>query len=184
MISSRPPTSRADLCTQLRARIDEIAQIISHERLGLAYHRPEPWSQSSRCFENVARKALQDGGRTIYGWTFHHRLVRDISGPGYLFVTHHAVWRAPSGQLIDVTPYPDPKHKPLAPRGDILFLVDSAAMPVMHEGLIAPLPLPFLTMGDDESLAAHVRRLNADEQQNWNEIWTVRQIRESKDRDY
>jgi hypothetical protein len=46
---------------------------------------------------------------------------KQVEALGNLFLTHHAVWHAPNGQMIDVTPYPDPKHHPLAPGGSILF---------------------------------------------------------------
>ena len=35
--------------------------------------------------------------------TFHHRFVERMPGPGYLFITHHAVWNAPDGSLVNVT---------------------------------------------------------------------------------
>jgi hypothetical protein len=111
-----------DLSILIKAHIDAIAPTISSQPLGLAYHRAEIWADASRCFENVSRKVSRDGGRTQFGWTFHHRFVKEIPGPGYLFLTHHAVWNAPDGRLIDVSPYPDPKHQPLAPGGSTLFL--------------------------------------------------------------
>src|SRR5262249_879898 len=50
-----------------------------------------------------------------------------IPEAAYLFLTHHAVWHAPDGRLVNVTPYPDPKHHPLpGPGSDILFLVDDS----------------------------------------------------------
>jgi hypothetical protein len=95
----------------VRTRINVIAEeISSRSLLGLAHNRPEPWAQPSRCFENVAGKVAQDGGRIRFGWTFHHRLVERMLGPGYVFVTHHAVLNAPDGYLVNVTPYPERLH--------------------------------------------------------------------------
>src|SRR6266545_3012461 len=113
----------ADLTKLVMARVKAIAPTVSGQPLGLAYHRPESWADAARCFENAARKVSQDGGRTQFGWTFHLRFVEDIPGAAYLFLTHHAVWNALDGRLVNVTPYPDPKHYPLpSPGADFLFL--------------------------------------------------------------
>ena len=142
----------SELTKLVKARIDTVAPTISAQPLGLAYHRPESWADASRCFENVSRKGSRDGGRTQFGWTFHLRFVEDIPDASYLFLTHHAVWHAPDGHLVNVTPYPDPKHHPLPrPGADILFLVDDKALPVRNRNIIAPLPLQFFTLHGDES---------------------------------
>lgn len=149
----------------IKASIDAIAPTISTQALGFAYHRPETWAGAARCFENVARKVVQRGGRIQFGWTFHHRYVELISGAGYLFVTHHAVWHAPYGPLVDVTPYPNGKHRPLGPSGSILFLVDDEAQPIKTEKLIAPMPLRFFALSNDRPLVAYVQKLNEKEQE-------------------
>jgi hypothetical protein len=148
----------------LKTRIDAISKSISAQPLGLAYHRPEAWANPARCFENAARKAAQDGGRLQFGWTFHHRLVERLPGPGYLFLTHHAVWNAPSGHLIDVTPYPAEKHRPIGPEGSILFLVDDKAKPFTSEKMIAPLPLRFFALDEEASMLEYIKGLNEKEQ--------------------
>jgi hypothetical protein len=156
----------------VKARIDAIAPTISDQPRGLAYHRPESRADASRCFENVSRKVAQDGGRTLFGWTFHLRFAEDIPDAAYLFLTHHAVWHAPDGRLVNVTPYPDPKHHPLPGSGsDILFLVDDKAVPVRNGNIIAPLPLRFFTLYGDERLTAYVERLNAEEQEKYRQIY-------------
>ena len=74
-------------------------------------------------------KVKQDGGTGRFGWTFHLRIAPSLGA--YLFVTHHAVWHAPDGRLVDVTPFHhDLRHHPLTENGDVLFLVDDAAQPV------------------------------------------------------
>jgi hypothetical protein len=158
-------TEAADIQQLIKAKVSTIAPTVSRQQLGLVHHRPEAWAEATHCFENVGRKIAQDGGRAQFGWTFHHRYVERIPGPGYLFLTHHAVWHSPNGQMIDVTPYPDPKHHPLAPGGNILFLLDDKAVPVRTEKLIAPLPLRFFALGEASELAAHVTRLNDEEQE-------------------
>jgi hypothetical protein len=150
--------------TLLRTRIDAVSKTISSQPLGLAHRRPETWADAAQCFENAARKASQAGGRIQFGWTFHHRLVERLPGPGYLFLTHHAVWNAPSGHLIDVTPYPAAKHRPIGPEGSILFLVDDKAKPFTNEKMIAPLPLRFFAIDEEDGMLKYVKRLNEEEQ--------------------
>jgi hypothetical protein len=176
-----PPATGQDMDKLIKARIEEIAESISRQPLGLVHHQPEPWSQFARCFENVAQKVHEAGGQTMFGWTFHHRFVQDIPGSGYLFLTHHAVWHAPDGRLIDVTPYPEPKHHPLAPGGSILFLVDMNALPIKRANLIAPLPLRFFALDDDQCLASYVERLNEEEQRKCGELYAGQSQREQPD---
>lgn len=49
------------------------------------------------CFGNVERKIARDGGSILYGWAVWQS---SIICEGEF----HAVWKAPDGQLIDVTP--------------------------------------------------------------------------------
>jgi hypothetical protein len=164
--SCRPPDKL------ITARIESVAATISRQPLGLAHHLPERWAEAARCFENVSRKVADDGGRAQFGWTFHHRFVESVPGPGYLFLTHHAVWHAPNGHLINVTPYPDPKHFPLPrPGPSILFLVDDKAVPVVTEQLIAPLPLRFFAMTDEGAIVGYVNQLNETEKKNCEKIY-------------
>jgi hypothetical protein len=152
------------------ARIKRIADEIGNRSLlGLAHHQPEPWAEPSRCFENVAQKIARDGGRTMFGWTFHHRIVERIPGPGYVFVTHHAVWHRHDGYFVNVTPYPEKMHYPLSPDKDnILFLADPSALPFTTKNMIAPLPLRFFSVVDgDPELDAYVQELSRKERDAW-----------------
>ena len=160
-----------DMDRLIQGRIKEIAASVSQQPLGLALHRPEPWAKATRCFENVGRKISEDGGSGRLGWTFHHRYADNIRGVGYLFLTHHAVWHSRGGQLIDVTPYPDARHRPLSPSDDILFLVDDLAQPVLRPGLIAPLPLRYFVLDDDPAFADYVDFLNKQEQKECLQIY-------------
>lgn len=110
-------SSDTDLTKWVRQEIAAIAARLGAGKPGLVYHRPETWAEAPRCFENVAAKVQQDGGKLIPGWTFHLRHVAEMPGQSYLFITHHAVWHAPDGSLVNVTPYPDPKHYPLPAPG-------------------------------------------------------------------
>lgn len=144
----------------VRPYLEAFARTISREPLGLAFHRPEAWATPTRCFENAIRQAEQQGGRALFGWMFHYRVVGEISGLGYLIAVHHAVWHAPTGQLVDVTPlHDDPKHRPISPGGDVLFLVDTNARPVVVGSIVGPRPSRFHALDADERLVAYVRRL-------------------------
>jgi hypothetical protein len=143
-----------------------LASKISNQPLGLAVHRPEAWAFPTRCFENVLSKVDQAEGRAQFGWMFHYRIVAEAPSLGYIIAVHHAVWHAPSGHLIDVTPFHDnPKHYPVTAKGDVLFLVDDGAQPVVIGNLIAPLPSRFFPLSDDEFLVNYVDRLAKTEQE-------------------
>jgi hypothetical protein len=143
--------------------------------MGLARHKPQPRAEALRCFENVSRVVDQKGGRILYGWTFHCRFAENLPGmPPYLYATHHAVWHTPpKGELIDVTPYPDEKHKPLGQGGDAIFLVDVEAKPITTSKQITPLPLRFFAIGDDLELAAYVEELNRTERERCEKIYAA-----------
>ncbi|MDT8757138.1 hypothetical protein MZO42_00365 [Sphingomonas psychrotolerans] len=76
--------------------------------------RPAPAAKVAYCFDNSVAEAEAKGGAAVYGWAIWR-------WPGRWFeAEHHAVWRSPAGDLLDVTPQAgDP------PR--ILFLPDSSA---------------------------------------------------------
>jgi hypothetical protein len=166
-----PTNEEIELTRKVRAKIDEIAASLGNGKPGLVFHRPEDWAMPSRCFENAAEKVRRDGGKVAYGWTFHLRHVEDMPGQSYVFITHHAVWHAPKGILVNVTPYPDDKHHPLpAPRQDFVFAVDAKARPVVTKSGAAALPIRFYAIGDDERLAAYVKKLNAEEQEKYGKL--------------
>jgi hypothetical protein len=76
---------------------------------------------------------------------------RAMPGPGYVFVTHHAVWNAPDGYLVNVTLYPERLHYPLSPDwNNILFLVDDNALPFERQNFLAPLALRFFSVAEGD----------------------------------
>ena len=159
--------------SELAHHVRVFAATISRQALGLVRHREEGWGQVTRCFENAKRKVQEAGGKVKYGWIFQHRLVGDVPGPGYLIAIHHAVWHAPNGRLIDVTPYHhDPKYHPLAPGGSVLFLVDDRAEPVVTDELIAPLPSQFLALSNEQRIVSHVQGLRREEEQECRKIYS------------
>ena len=74
-----------------------------------------PTAKALHCFWNVDAHAAEHGGAAIFGWAI-------FEWP-HLFweAQHHAVWRDPAGQLIDITP-------PAAPgTRETLFVEDAGA---------------------------------------------------------
>ena len=76
--------------------------------------QPAPAAKPAYCFENSETYAEANGGAAVYGWAIWR-------WPGRWFeAEHHAVWRSPAGDLLDVTPQAgDPVR--------ILFLPDPSA---------------------------------------------------------
>lgn len=75
---------------------------------------PEPTAKRIYCFDNSVAQAKRAGGQAVYGWAVWH-------WPGRWFeAEHHAVWRNPAGELIDVTPQTGEPQR-------ILFVQDDSA---------------------------------------------------------
>lgn len=60
--------------------------------------RPESDAEAVECFFNVGQKVGRDGGGIRYGWAVW------IWPRVFIEAEHHAVWEAPDGTLVDVTP--------------------------------------------------------------------------------
>jgi hypothetical protein len=73
--------------------------------------QPFDGAQRGECFENVARYAAQFGGSSVTGWCIWERPRVNLRAESY------AVWKAPNGQLCDVSPKPNGESQ-------ILFLAD------------------------------------------------------------
>ena len=61
---------------------------------------PLPGNRQGRCYWNVRDQVRMQGGSCLFGW-----MLVEIPGV-VLFGWHHAVWRAPSGPLTDISPHP------------------------------------------------------------------------------
>lgn len=159
--------------TLTNAAINAVARQVSKQPMGLALHKPESWAEATNCFRNVERKVAESRGRAQFGWTIHHRLAEKIEGlPLYLYLTHHAVWISPDGKLIDVTPYPNPRHKPVGQGDDPIFPIDDHAQPVPVGSQSAPLPLRFFAVDDSEELKAYIEHLNQREQEACRQLYS------------
>ena len=148
--------------SELRQAIDRFASAISDGPIGLAFPEPAPGATWRNCLSNAANVARAMGGQPRYGWTFQHKIARDIGE--YLVATHHSVWHRKDGALVDVTPVPDdPSVRPLTPGGLVLFLVDDSAQPVQVSNAIVPLPLRFFPAAGSPKIEQYVSDLEKKE---------------------
>lgn len=151
-----------------KQKLEIIASDMGGKHMISARQKPEPGAQPQQCFNNVDLVMDRRGGTKVFGWTPHWRLVRSEPGPGYLFLTHHAVWRSPVGMHVDVTPYPDPKHAPLSLKaGYTPLIVDMIAQPVSNLSL----PLRFIALDiNNPEIVAYVADLNAREAESYAQV--------------
>jgi hypothetical protein len=146
------------------AAIQAFASTISVQPLGLVAYRPEDWALPTMCFGNVIEKIRRSGGRLQPGWFFQCRAVEHLSGARYLIAVHHAVWHSTDGALLDLTPFhPDPKHRPYAPGGNVLFLLDDKSPAVVKGNVIGPMPSRFSALDANEALSMYLQKLTVDE---------------------
>lgn len=82
--------------------------------------------QHGHCWYNCKIHSDTVGGSVVFGWALyaHH--------DGHLTAQHHAVWKAPDGDLVDVTPNPG--------FAEVLFLPDHR-VPFDYEGFRCPYSL-------------------------------------------
>ncbi|RZK12025.1 MAG: hypothetical protein EOO46_04665 [Flavobacterium sp.] len=72
--------------------------------------QPEQDAVINSCFYNVERKVAKDGGSAKYGWS-----VRPLK---YMIEAEkHAIWKAPDGSYLDITPT-------IVPLQQTLFVID------------------------------------------------------------
>lgn len=83
---------------------------------------PAPLALPNECFNNVRRIIKQYGGSMCLGWAIWQR------GNMLLDAEAHAIWNAPNGELIDITPHSYNEKR-------ILFLVDSS---LCYQGTTIP----------------------------------------------
>lgn len=142
--------------------IESFAKSISRETFGLVYYRPDKESIATNCISNVMSFVERQGGSVIYGWYFGHRESEKFGN--YLIATHHAVWRAPNGNLIDITPFHEElKHQPLTLQESVLFQVDTKAQPIKIGKFLIPRPLKFYPILKSAELKEYIKTLEEQE---------------------
>ncbi len=158
---------------ELFKEIKNFAQSISKQQLGIVYYRPDNDSQPTNCIENVRRFVEKNGGSIKYGWTFHHRISPQFGD--YIFATHHAVWYAPNGNLIDITPFhEEEKHHPYTSNGSVLFLLDDNAIPIKMGKYFIPRPLRYFAIGENEQILKYMERLRENEAKDYKKKFGIK----------
>lgn len=79
-----------------------------------------------QCYANVRQMVLQFGGEPVWGWA-----LKQLNGR-FAEAIHHAVWKNPAGDLVDVTPI---MHD--ADIGQTVFVRDNSIPVSDHEPGIA-----------------------------------------------
>lgn len=104
--------SNTDTPATITPAILTLSQRLSPDRNpGYVSVQPFPGAREMECYPNVKSKVASSGGSIVYGWQIWE--WPDV----YLEAEFHAVWKAPTGELVDLTPKDQP-----TPR--ILFLED------------------------------------------------------------
>ena len=60
----------------------------------------DPYSRENDCYPNCVAKSERDGGLVVVGW---RRTCVTIGAELVATLDHHAVWRNPSGALVDIS---------------------------------------------------------------------------------
>ena len=142
--------------------IESFAKSLSKETFGLVYYRPDRDSIATDCISNVIHYVEKYGGSSIYGWYFGHRESAKFGN--YLVATHHSIWRAPDGNLFDITPFHEElKHQPLTNQGSVIFQVDTNAKPIKLGKILIPRPLKFYPISKSEDLNNYLKTLEQKE---------------------
>jgi hypothetical protein len=80
----------------------------------------------NNCYNNCVAKVARDGGAVVTGW----RHITADSNLGLIKqIQHHAVWRSPAGELIDITPQVGGAagQEAIIVRSEVEFEVDDTA---------------------------------------------------------
>jgi hypothetical protein len=94
--------------------LSSFASNISNGPLSLIPLQPLPSSRTRFCYENVEAYVAEHHGESIVGWKIWE--CRH-----WIKAVHHAVWRSPDGDLIDISPEPGEQQT--------LFLIDDEPRP-------------------------------------------------------
>ena len=82
--------------TQIDADVQTFASTLGDLEVSFVPVRPGPEAEAGLCHRNVAEHVALHGGQAVFGYAFWSNSVM-------LMGEFHAVWRSPTGELIDVT---------------------------------------------------------------------------------
>lgn len=98
---------------------------------------PQDYAIINECFNNVEEIIRRHGGEKVNGWSVWQWANALIEAEA------HAVWKSPSGQLIDITPHINREKQILFIPDDRVsfngYSIDSIRMPLTDSPLIAEL---------------------------------------------
>lgn len=60
----------------------------------------DPESLDNDCYRNCVNKVAREGGEVVVGW---RRTPATTERPMIASIDHHAIWRSPQGELIDIS---------------------------------------------------------------------------------
>lgn len=103
---------------------------------------PEPWAIIRECYANCAEMCKRQGGEVIYGW--HVYAIPRV----FLEAEAHAVWKKPTGELVEVTP--NDVETPT-----IAFIPDASCTWV--EGVSRPIPNRYYPLSRDNRIQEYIR---------------------------
>jgi hypothetical protein len=116
---------------------------------------PGDGCKPNECFANVRRHVEANGGQAQYGWC----LDVDPDEP-FVVANNHALWMAPDGSLIDVTPT-------LLPEQVAVFLSDDGAAPIDKGDACWPHPSRAFPLTKNPRSKRLARRVNQQEWTYW-----------------
>ena len=66
--------------------------------------RIDPLATDNNCYNNCLAKMERNGGDVVVGWRRTPATTPTRQGVLLASLDHHAVWRSPTGELIDISP--------------------------------------------------------------------------------
>ncbi len=139
--------------------IENFAKLISSQQLIFVKHSPVPDAEYKYCLTNVAHHTQQFGGKPKCGWRFRQHELKDMSQQYYLSAEHHCIWQN-NNILLDITLLPSDKALyPLMNQDQQVFLPDNNADPIWTSVMLAPLPVQYYAIGDNQHLKEYVNAL-------------------------
>lgn len=151
--------------TATMKHIESFAKLLSSQQLVFVKHSPAQYAQYKYCLENVAHHTQQFGGKPICGWRFRNHEPQGMPQQYYLTAEHHCIWLN-NDILLDITPLPQDKVLYLLMnQGNHIFLPDNNADPIWNSAMLAPLPVQYYALDNNQSLKEYVNVLQEKE---WN----------------